>query len=131
MLKQFAACTALATLSIAAQAQRAAPDTGNACPIGTHYAAMRHDIVKPGKWTGFEKAVADHSAWYASHKNGTKTVIARTLAPKGGLSSTEAVTITRYAPGAQPNHDAAYDAFIAEYRASSTVKDEVRLCLPN
>ena len=133
MLKRISACAAIMALSVGVHAQsqrQAAP--GAACPAGTRYATIRHTSVKSGQWAAFAKAVADHTAWYAAHKDGTRTALGRILAPaaKGGVSATEAVTITYYSGKPQPDHDAAYAAFIAEYRASSTVKDEMRACLP-
>jgi len=134
MLKQIFACAAITALSMPVQAQApraAAP--GAACPAGTRFATIRHTDVKAGQWATFAKAVADHTAWYASHKDATRTVLGRVLAPaaKGGVLATEAVTITYYSGKPQPEHDAAYAAFIAEYKASSTVKDDVRACLPS
>jgi hypothetical protein len=106
---------------------------GSACPAGTHYAAVRHSLVKAGQWAVFEQAVADHNAWYASHDNKSASKLARIIAPGAGgpkLSTTEAVTITVYADMPQPAHDAAYAAFTAKYRASSDLKDEARICMP-
>lgn len=103
------------------------------CPAGTQYATIRHSMIMPGKWGVFTKAVADHQAWYAQHGNGSTTSIVRVIAARDGaasLSDTEAVTITRYALKEPPPHDAGWDAFLAEYKASSTVKDDMRVCLP-
>jgi len=144
MLKSVLGCAVVAALAVAAPAQnrgvqnRGAQNRtpqnnasdGKACPAGTRYVSIRHSNVKPGKWTTFAKAVADHSAWYAGHKDGTKTAIARMLTPTGALSSTEAVTVTHYSGRPKPKEDAAYAAFLAEYKASSTIKDEMRACLP-
>jgi D-arabinose 1-dehydrogenase-like Zn-dependent alcohol dehydrogenase len=123
----------IAALSAASAAQAQGSAAAPACPAGTLYAAIRHSLVKPGKWTTYAKAVADHQAWYAKHGNATTTTIVRTLTARGsapGLSDSDAVTITRYADKAPPPHDAGWDAFTAKYKASSTVKDEMRVCMP-
>jgi hypothetical protein len=131
MLKRIMACAAVAAISFAVNAQRSAPAAGSTCPAGMRSATIRHTMVKPGEWATFAKAVADHTAWYAAHKDGTRTVLGRVSAPaaKGGLSATEAVTITYYSGKPMPDRDAAYSAFTAKYRASSTLKDEMRTCL--
>jgi hypothetical protein len=114
--------------SVPVLAQRT--DPGAVCPAGTRYATIRHSLVKPGQWATFESAVAAHNAWYGMHTDKTATRLARVMAPKAaGLSEGEAVTITTYSGAPQPAHDAAYDAFTAKYRASSTLKDEARVCL--
>ncbi|KMS60028.1 hypothetical protein V474_09415 [Novosphingobium barchaimii LL02] len=116
----------------AAHAQ-AAVGKAPSCPVGTQYTTIRHSAVIPGKWATFEKAVADHQAWYAKHDSTTTTTIVRMLARRGSaapLSDSDAVTITRYADKAPPPHDAGWEAFTAEYKASSTIKDEMRVCMP-
>lgn len=105
---------------------------GVACPRGSSYATIRHSLVKAGKWAQFEKAVADHTAWYAAKGSRTVTRIVRVVEIKGGkpgLSTMSAMTITKYA-GAAPERDAGYAAFTAEYKDSATIKDEARVCLP-
>ena len=120
-----------ATTATAAQAP--APRPGSACTAGEHYATIRHSLVKPDQWGTFAEAVAAHNAWYVSHGNKNATKLVRVIKPGAGgfgLSPAEAVTITIYADVAQPAHDAAYDAFTAKYKASSELKDEVRVCMP-
>ena len=113
-------------------AQTPRPDPGLACPAGTHYATIRHNLIKPGQWAAFESAVAAHNGWYIGHGSKTTTKLSRVIELGAGapsLSTTEAVTTTVYSAAPQPAHDAAYDAFTAQYRASSTLKDEARICL--
>jgi len=122
----------IAAMAFASGVHAQAP-AGSGCPAGTRYATIRHSVVMPGKWAMFEKAVADHQAWYARHGHGTTTTIIRMVAPRGRgatMSDAEAVTITRHADKAQPVHDADWDAFTAQYKASSTIKDEMRVCMP-
>ncbi|MDO6413388.1 hypothetical protein Q4F19_03240 [Sphingomonas sp. BIUV-7] len=114
-----------------AQAPRVSP--GTACPAGTRFTTIRHNMIKPGQWAAFEQAVAAHNRWYATHKDKTATKLARVIALGGGgpaLSTNEAVTVTVYSGAPQPAHDADWDAFTAKYRASSEVKDEARICMP-
>lgn len=114
----------------ASPSRSAAP--GAACPRGTTYATMRHSFVKAGQWGQFEQAVAAHKAWYAGKGSGTEVRIVRVPAPRGakpGLSNTEVVTVTRYV-GSQPQRDTGYAAFTAKYKASASIRDEVRVCLP-
>lgn len=134
MIKYLVAIAAFAVSVVPAQAQPGGADPAAACPAGTRYATIRHSMVQPGKWAEFGQAVADHSAWYAAHKDSTTTKIARiiTRGSNGAiLSDSEAATITIYSDKPQPEHDAAYAAFLAKYKVSSTIKDEMRLCLPN
>ena len=132
MLKSIATAAALLAASAAA-AQAPAASPGAACPSGTRYTTIRHSKVKPGQWAAFEKAVAAHNAWYADRDNDTRTGLVRVLTPPPGtaaLSAVEAVTITRYADAPAPAHDAAWTAFTSQYKASSEVVDEARVCLP-
>ena len=129
MIKPILILAAVLAIPAAATAQTAPPVAR--CPAGSSLATIRHSLVKPGKWPVFAQAVTDHTAWYAARKSGTGTALARIVVPAtGGLSTAEAVTITRYDDKPQPAHDDAYDAFIAKYRDSSTLKDEARICLP-
>lgn len=132
MLKMFATAAALLAAS-AATAQAPAASPGAACPAGTRYTTIRHSKVKPGQWAAFEKAVAAHNAWYADRDNETRTGVVRVLTPPPGtpsLSAVEAVTITRYASTPAPAHDAAWSAFTDQYKATSEIVDEARVCMP-
>ncbi|AHE53327.1 hypothetical protein NX02_08015 [Sphingomonas sanxanigenens DSM 19645 = NX02] len=126
MMKGFIAGVALLAAT-GAWAQAAAP--GAACPAGTRYGTIRHSLIKPGKLAVFEKAVAAHNAWYVDKKNATRTRLMR-LVDKRALMESEAATITLYADTPMPERDAAFEAFTALYRDSSTLKDEMRGCLP-
>lgn len=94
---------------------------------------IRMSSIKPGQLATFRKAVADHQAWYASHKNGTRVALMRvTKRGAGGKLSYDdsaMMTVVTYDNTPQPAHDAAYTAFVKEYQDSSTVKDEHRGCL--
>ena len=93
---------------------------------------IRLSAIKPGQLATFKKAVADHQAWYAAHKNGTKVAylrVTKRTAGKLAYDDDSAMTVVTYDNTPQPAHDAGYAAFVKEYQASSTVKDEHRGCL--
>ncbi len=90
-------------------------------------------LTAAGTPAGFLDAVKDHKAWYASHGfKDDQFVTAPALVPeKGGLkpSASEYVTFHVYGD-AEPKHDAAWDAFVAKYKANATIAGETRMCLP-
>lgn len=127
-----AALVVTMAIALPAHAQQAERRMEVPCPSGTQFATIRRNAIKPGKIAEFERAVVDHTAWYARKGSATVTRIARIVNPRGSasaLSASEVVTITKYG-GKQPERDAGYAAFIARYKASSTIKDEMRVCLP-
>ena len=91
-------------------------------------------LTAGGTAAGFAEAVRDHKAWYASR--GLKDdafVTGPALEPrKGGMvaSATQFVTFHVYGGTTEPKHDAAWDAYVAKYRANSTIASEARFCLP-
>ncbi len=89
---------------------------------------IRLSTIKSGQLELFKKAIADHQAWYASHKNGTKVAYIR-LAERGSYDDSTAMSVVTYDPAPQPAHDAGYAAFVKEYQDSSSVKDEHRGCM--
>jgi hypothetical protein len=100
-------------------------------------ATIRTSAVRPGKWDEFQHAVTAHGEWYAQHGGGATVRLARVLHrnPRSGTSDyadREAVTITvfRDARAHAPQHDKAWDDFVAAYAASSRVEHEQRVCLP-
>ncbi|MDB5738185.1 MAG: hypothetical protein JWO65_1853 [Sphingomonas bacterium] len=99
------------------------------------YATIRTSSILPGKMPLFEKAVADQAAWYAAHPNGSAAHLVRVLHtdPKThavAYSDDEAMTLTTHNKPGEPERDGAWAAFVAEFKASSKVKDEHRVCLP-
>ncbi len=96
--------------------------------------AMRvSKLSASGTPAGFLDAVKDHKAWYASHgfKDDVFVTAPVLVAEKGGMkpSASEYVTFHVYGDK-QPTHDAAWDAYVAKYKANSTIESETRLCLP-
>lgn len=93
---------------------------------------VRYGVIKPGQMALYRKAVADHQAWYASHGNKTTVAFIQVATAKSGKPTYDdgaAMSIVTYDPAPQPAHDAAYDAFVKEYRDSSTVSEEHRGCM--
>ena len=112
----------------------AAPDSA-VCPNGV-VANVRISSIKPtGTRAGFDAAVRDHIKWYRDHGfTANEQVVADVLDRNGdalGVSAKEVMTI-HYNPPNVPSsqHDAAWDAFVAEYRANSDIVAERTVCLP-
>lgn len=121
---------ALATIGSAA-AQDTSPAEGLSC--AGKVVTFRYNIVKPGQLDAFKKAVADHGAWYAARKSGTKVAYVRMMKRERGklvYDDSAVMTMVTYDARPQPARDAAYAAFVKAYRNSSTVKEEHRGCLP-
>ncbi len=59
-------------------------------------------------------------------------VTAPALVPeKGGMKPSASEYVTFHVYGAQePKHDAAWDAYVAKYKANSTIASDTRFCLP-
>jgi hypothetical protein len=108
----------------------AAAQTPPAC--AGHYEVIRTDTVKPGQMAAFRKAVMDQQAWYKNHGLKDRILIGTVLEPGSGFSATSALTIhTDMAAAASPphDHDPAWDAFVAEYKASSDVVATYVVCV--
>ncbi|UAK23017.1 hypothetical protein [Sphingomonas nostoxanthinifaciens] len=121
----------LATIAVAAPVAA----QNNVCPTGDP-ALLRISKIKPGgSMAGLAKAVADHSKWYADHGfTADRQVIAPVLVPgpQGPhVASDQVMTLHLHAHNVPQNqHDAGWDAFVAEYRANSEVVSEMMVCLP-
>jgi hypothetical protein len=110
--------------------------TANPCPTGSP-AIVRTSKIKPGgSIAGFQKAVADHARWYASHgytedsfSSGrvlTMNPVTRAIAPTPDMMltlHTKAVDV----PAAK--HDAAWNAYVAEYNANADIVSTTYVCL--
>ena len=124
----FLATVALTTLASAAIA---APPT-----CGGTYQVMRQSTVKPGQMALFLKAVGDHQAWYQAHGLKDRILVGRVLsgdAGPDGFSSSKVMTLhtdlTNMAPPAHAADDAAWNAYVAEYKASSDLGDTSVVCV--
>lgn len=118
-----------ATLLGIATAANAAGACGN-----DQLVAMRvSKLSAAGTPAGFLDAVKDHKAWYASHGlTDDVFVTAPALVPqKGGMKPSASEYVTFHVYGAKdPAHDAAWDAYVAKYKANATIDSETRFCLP-
>jgi len=118
----------LAASTILATAAFAAPP---AC--AGRYEYVRTDAIKPGKMDLFLKAVHDHQAWYAAHGMPDHIRLGRVVDPQtGAISQTTAVTAHTddQSGGAAPHKadDAAWNAYVQEYKDSSTVTNAALIC---
>jgi hypothetical protein len=97
---------------------------------------VRISEIKPGMMQKFLDAVAAQKAWYKNAGLPDEIAVMRIMErdPAGkswSLSETQAIT-THIEPSARtggPAHDAAWDAFVAMYTASSTIKNSYLTCM--
>ena len=110
------------------------PTTRLACD-GT-YNIVRVSEIKPGMIQKFLEAVAAQQAWYKKAGTPDQITIMRIIdrnpdTKVASYSETQAIT-SHTRPGdssAPPPHDAGYDAFVALYKDSSTIKYEYFTCM--
>jgi hypothetical protein len=120
---------ALAPSPAVAQAAAASfPCTGNVNVV-------RISDIKPGMMDKFLQAVAAQKAWYknagAPDRIGVMRIMDRDPSTKAyTLSETQAIT-THIEPANSkaPAHDAGFDAFVALFSASSTIKTQYLTCV--
>jgi hypothetical protein len=96
-----------------------------------NYNIVRVSDIKPGMMDKFLQAVAAQKAWYQSKGApdtiGVERVIDMT---SGAYSTTQAITTHIHPPGSKnPTHDAGYDAFVAMFSESSTIKNSYFTCM--
>ncbi len=119
-------------LAVATAAPFAAYAAG-ACGADALVTMRVSKLSATGTPAGFLDAVKDHKAWYASHGMADDSfVTAPVLSPaKGGLKPSASEYVTFHVYGAkEPTHDAAWDAYVAKYKANATIASETRFCLP-
>src|ERR1022692_1680943 len=111
----------LAVLQLPSAFAQSAPPACNG-----DYAIVRVSTIKPGAMPAFMAAVAAHKAWYRDHGFKDNVIVAsrviltdeKTHAMK--YSDTEVVTYHIRPPGGpQVKRDAAWDAYVKQYRDSS------------
>lgn len=102
-------------------------------------AVVRVSEIKPGQMQGFMEAVAAHKAWYRSHGFHDNVIVASRVILRdeksGEMHYSEAEVVTYHVrpPGpAQigPKRDAAWDAYVKQYRETSDIKNEYMTCMP-
>jgi hypothetical protein len=121
-----------ALIALTANTAHAAP----VCPNGD-VATLRTSMLTPtGSMAGLAKAVADHQQWYRAHGYADRILLAPVLTldrASGGMvaSPNQAITFhLRTVEVPKAKHDAGWDAFVAEYKANSTVTNETTVCYP-
>ncbi len=135
-LLAFAAGPALAKPP-AKPAPAAAKPANDLCAGGTMMTLRISKITPNGTMAGFLEAVKEQNAWYKSHGfTENHQDVARiidldptTRAP--AVSQTEAMTLHWSPPGmgASGQKDEAWDAFVAKFRANSTIETEKHVCV--
>ncbi len=84
-------------------------------------------------------AVAAHKAWYRSHGFNNNVIVASRVIVHDektktfSYSDAEVVTHHVRPPGPSqvgPKHDAAWDAYVKQYRDTSDIKSEYTTCMP-
>ena len=117
-----------------ALAQQAAADN-EPLPCTTNVDVVRLSELKPGKLPVFYEAVALQQAWYRK-SGGNDTIEIKRVTQRDPasrvyrISGTQIVT-SHIEPALrkEPTHDAAYDAFVALFNESCTIKFEYRTCI--
>lgn len=103
------------------------------------YAIVRVSTIKPGMMDGFMAAVAAHKAWYRSHGFNDDVIVASRVistdpnTKQMKYSNTEVLTYhVNPTSGAktQPKRDAAWDAYVKQYRDAADIKSEYFTCMP-
>jgi len=127
----------MAALAVLQIPQIFAQDAMPAC--NGDIAVVRVSTIKPGAMNGFMAAVDAHKAWYRSHGYKDNVIVASRVILRdektGSMkySDTEVVTYHVRPPGpkeTQAKRDAAWDAYVKQYRDTSDIKNEYMTCMP-
>ncbi len=119
-----------AALVVAAPLWAQAPAPVQAPRCDGEVQVMRVSTLKAGATVAdFEKVVAEHMAWYrANGYTQNEQRVGRVMTPQG-LAADKVVTVHVNAPGVpRDKRDAAWDKFVAGYRAISDVTSEQLVC---
>ena len=122
------AALALTALLASGLAGVAHAQPAQTCPAGTQGWVIRTSKIKPGQAATFDKALADQVAWYKAKGQKDTFVVGPAIA-QGGLDPSLRVSVHMNAPATRPDADPAWNAFVAEFRASSDIVSETRACL--
>ena len=117
-------------------AAQEAPAHAMTSPCTGNINVVRVSDIKPGMMGKFLDAVAAQQAWYKNAGTTDEIAVMRIMeqdpdTKAWALSETQAIT-THVMPaghGHGPAHDAGYDAFVALYRDSSTIKETYVACM--
>jgi len=106
--------------------------SGSACAQG-ELTRIRLSKIKPGgSMAGFRDAVTAHTRWYKAHGYRIEQRIAPVVQfskGKAGASSHEVMTFATSDDVPREKHDAAWQAFVAKYRANSEIERETIVCM--
>ena len=100
---------------------------------------IRVSAIKPGAMEGFMAAVAAHKAWYRAHGFTDNVIVAARVIlvdqKTGSAKYSDAEVVTQHVrpPGPQQTsskRDAAWDAYVKQYRDTSDIKSEYMTCMP-
>ena len=131
------AASIVAQTSPATQVTAATQSPRPAC-VG-NFATVRVSAITPtGSMEGFMKAVAAHREWYRSHGQGDHEIFVARIVVRDettraqSYSAKEVMTYHVHPTSSQPEpqHDAAYDAFVKLYRDNSDIKQQYNICMP-
>jgi hypothetical protein len=121
----------LMAILVAGQAQAA-----ELCP-GGQLAVMRVSKILPkGSMAGFRDAARDHANWYRAKKlpvtQFTVPVLVYSAKAKAQVASDREIMTVRIGSADLPrgSRDAAWDAFVAKYKANATIVRKTRTCWP-
>ena len=123
-----AAAAALVVPTVATAEPKPATD----CSQG-ELTRIRLSKIKPnGSMAGFRDAVAAHTRWYKAHGYRIEQRIApvvRFAKAKAGSAPQEVMTFATSDDVPREKHDAAWEAFVAKYRANSDIERETIVCM--
>jgi len=127
--------TALFLVALAAIPSAFAQNAMPACD--GDIAIVRVSAIKPGQMQAFMSAVAAHKAWYRSHGFNDNVIVASRVMLRdektGALNYSDSEVVTyhvRPPRQADSRKDAAWDAYVKQYRDSSDIKNEYITCMP-
>ena len=113
-------------------ASAGAVQAAGACGDGQMVTVRGSKLTATGTKAGLMEAFAAHKAWYAKAGLDDRLSMGPALEPaKGGMRASETRFVSMHVYGAkEPKRDAGWDAFVATYRANSSIGTELRFCLP-
>jgi hypothetical protein len=106
------------------------------CKDGHKSVVRTRKLKSPDSRALFDKAVQDHVAWYRSHGFSQNRILVGPVLVRDDITNNwsespdEFVSIhLDYPPQSAVKPDAAWEAYVAEYRASSDIATEQVVCL--
>ncbi|MDR3512250.1 MAG: hypothetical protein P4L73_11490 [Caulobacteraceae bacterium] len=132
------AASGLFALAAAGSAAAAVPAEIANCPAGGVAVIRISRLTPTGAIAGFNQAVADHRKWYADHGyvqdrfTVAPVLVADPASHQMVPAAGEVMTLHTHAVDVPADkHDAAWNAYVAEYQANSEIIGTVLVCLPN